>query len=135
MGNETITDLVGMEKIELLQGTICGELYKKKETLLTNLTHIYSYGVGREILTTEEVINDFVCNGIKNEYQIEVIYYIILFDTHTKKESLISLMEFFLINHQNNNFFYEEFVIKTIAQIVRRFHVSPERLEFLSLVE
>lgn len=136
MGNETITDLLGIERMEALQGSISPDTHKKRSILIGNLTHIYSYGVNKEFLTTEEAIGDFICNGIKNEYQIEVIYYIILFDATIKNESLIHLIEFFLRNNkQIDNFFYKEFSIKIIAQITRRFHSSQERLTFFPLVE
>lgn len=136
MGNETITDLIGIERMESIQRNISPELKDKKTVLLHNLVRIYNYGVGREFIDIEALIDDFIVNGIKNEYQIEVIYYIILFDRDIKSASLEKIATFFLSNKkQINNFFYEEFVIKITAQIVRRFHTSGERLRFLPLVD
>lgn len=136
IGNETITDVVGIERTEVVQGGISPELYEKKILLLRNFVEIYNYGVNGNVRTTEEAIYDFMRNGIKNEYQIEAIYCIVLFDTTIKSESLMDLTEFFLNNKkQVSNFYYEQFVIKIIAQIVRIFHFSKNRLAFLPLIE
>lgn len=43
IGNETITDVVGIERTEVIQKGISRELYEKKLVLLRNFIHIYGY--------------------------------------------------------------------------------------------
>lgn len=38
-------------------------------------------------------------------------------------------------NKQTSNFLYEKFIIKIIAQIIRKFHSSSRRLDFLPIID
>jgi hypothetical protein len=137
LGNQTIVELMGIERTELMSSNIPTKTSKNKSGLLDNLIHIYNHG--REVVfsTREEVIFDFIQGGARNEFAIEVIYYIIRFDASVQDDSLVRLMEFFLDKNSTkiNNFFYEEFVIKIISQIIRKFHSSSNSLIFLPLLE
>lgn len=79
---------------------------------------------------------DIEYSGIKNEFQIEALYYILLYGVDINETSLEKLIIFFLSNKkQLNNFFYEQSDIKIIAQTIKKLHVSKERLRFLPLIE
>lgn len=138
-GNRTVTKLIALEQIAMLPGSDAPELYAEKPELLDNLVAIYNYGTGRMCRDREQVVADCIGNGIhgeKSEYQIETIYNIMLFDDSLTNQSLARLMESLLDNkRQVNNSFYEEYVIKITAQIIRRLHASADRLLFLPLIE
>lgn len=134
LGNQTITELVGIERIGALSGSSPEEIQEKNIWFLRTLGHIYNQK--QEFNTTREVIDDFIQSSINNEYQIEVIYYIVLFDTNIPKESLIHLTNFLLSNtKQIKNFFYEEFLIKILAQIIRKFDSFSDYYHYISIVQ
>ncbi|OIP54562.1 hypothetical protein AUK10_00630 [Candidatus Gracilibacteria bacterium CG2_30_37_12] len=136
MGNMTATDLRGLQQIEKVEGTLSPEEEKEKLQLIKNIILIYNFGVGKELLTTTEVINDFVNRGIDNEFQIEALHDIILHGMDITNESLRKLMDFFLTHKiQIQNLFYEESIIKIITQLIKKTTVSGEYTSFLPFIE
>ncbi|MDD5197358.1 MAG: GGDEF domain-containing protein [Candidatus Gracilibacteria bacterium] len=136
LGNNALTELIRIEQIEKLQGSISPELYEEKMKSLKGIIHIYSYAAEKKLETLEEIFMDIDRNGIKNEFQIEALYYLILYGVDIKETSLEKLMIFFLNNKkQVNNFFYEQSDIKIIAQTIKKFRASKERLRFLPLIK
>lgn len=136
IGNDAIAVLSGICQMEKFQKKIPEIVLNEKKTHLHNLTTIYNHGIVNKTSTTQEIVDDFVQGGIKNENQIEVIYYIVLFDNTISLTSLARLINFFLEKNKGvDNFFYEEFAIKIINQIIRKLHTSPGRLSFLPIIE
>ena len=76
--------------------------------------------MGNEFSSPQEVITDFIGQGIQNDFQIEALYSIVHNCEEISDELIKKLIQHLLDEKSSDNPFYEEYSIKILASLIRR---------------
>lgn len=137
--NIAIAELSWIQKMEQIWEDIPTDIVDRKAKYLSILCDVYSFCAGVTLFDGVSIIEHFVTHDTKQSHdELEAIYHIIRFDTETSDASLLRLMRFFqwqLDKKSNKNFLYEELMIKIIAHIIRKLHLSTERMSYMDSIE
>lgn len=116
----TCIELIWLERIEKIYGSLNKDEEKRKGELLDNLLSIYNSWIGADIESSASAIDAFVTKDhLENEYQIETIYHIVCFDKSLDEMALGPLLYFLITKKEFPNALYEQFAIKIVEQIIK----------------